>query len=269
MSHPPRTARPYLVLVGITVGLVILLGVVGTICFMLGLSGYAPLAFGYIPLAVVIAVLVTKRHAWASIGFRRVLPDRTALWAIVLAGTLPLGVVLGAEGISASGAELLMFLGFALLVAFVEEVLFRGVLFTAFSNRGPVVSILVPSLGFALAHTVTALSPDQDSLAMLRTVVFALVFGAIAALLVRLTSSIWSAIALHALFDFVGFIVVPRSSAISDLVSIALAIVIAAALVLMSRRVALRRVTQSRAAQSRAAQSGVAQGRAETPVAVS
>ncbi|MFT2816700.1 lysostaphin resistance A-like protein [Leifsonia sp. A12D58] len=241
MSHAPRAAHPYLTLVGITVGLVVLLGIVGTICFMVGLSGYAPLAFGYIPIAIVITVLVTKRHAWGSIGFRRARLDRTAVWAIVLACTLPLGVILGAEGISASGAALLMFAGFALLVAFVEEVLFRGVLFNAFIRRGPIVSILVPSIGFALAHTVTALSPEQDALAMLRTVAFAFAFGVIAALLVRLTSSIWLAIALHAVFDFVGFIVVPRSNAISDLISIVLAFGVAAALVVMSTRVAQRR----------------------------
>ena len=241
MSHAPRAARPYLTLIGITVGLVVLLGAVGTICFMLGLSGYAPLAFGYIPIALVIALLVSRRHAWAVVGFRPARLDCPALWAIVLASTLPLAVVLGAESVAASGAELLMFAGFALLVAFVEEVLFRGVLFNAFRSRGPIVSILVPSLGFALAHTVTALSPDQDSLAMLRTVIFAFAFGVIAALLVRLTSSIWPAIALHAVFDFVGFIVVPRSSTVSDIVSIALALVVAAALIVIASRVGYQR----------------------------
>ena len=241
LSHTPRPARPYLMLVGITLGLVVLLGAVGTICFMLGLSGYAPLAFGYIPIALVIAMLASTRRAWGTMGFSRVRLNRTALWALVLASSLPLAVVLGAGGVSASGTELLMFAGMAVLVAFVEEALFRGVLFAAFRTRGPVVAVVAPSIGFALAHTVTALSPEQGSLAMVRTVVFACAFGVIAALLVCLTSSIWPAIALHAVFDFVGFIVIPRSSEISDLISIALAFVVAAALVVMTSRAAVGR----------------------------
>ncbi|MEO7587229.1 MAG: CPBP family intramembrane glutamic endopeptidase [Arachnia sp.] len=232
-----RTRRPYLILVAITVGLVLLLGVVGTASYILGFTGYAPLVAAYIPLAVVIAIILTVRHAWVSVGFR---PVRThnagAVAAMVLAALLPISVLAGAQGLSTSAVGVLGFAGMAILVGFVEEAIFRGILPRVFASRGTVETVVVTSIAFAVAHAVTALSPDQSMGATLRTIGFAFLFGVVASMLVRITGSIWPAVVLHATFDLAGFVLTPRSALVTDGISIALAAVVAVALILIARR---------------------------------
>lgn len=163
MSTTTHTPRPYLTLVGVTLGLVVLLGAVGTISYAMGLTGYAPLVVAFIPLAAVIATVLTARRGWRAVGFRPLNHRRPAITvALVLAATLPLAVVAASTGLSSSALGTLGFAGMALLVGFVEETLFRGILPRRFASPGGVKAMLLTSVAFAVAHSVTALSPEQS-----------------------------------------------------------------------------------------------------------
>lgn len=238
MVASTRTPRPYLALVTITLALIVLLGAVGTLAYLAGLGGYAPLTFAYVPLTVVIAILLTARGDWRSVGFRRVRLGRPrAITSMVLAALLPIAVVACSSGLAMSGVSTFGLLGLALLVAFVEETLFRGILLRLFATRGATQAVIATSIGFALAHSATGLSPDQSVGTTIETIVFAFLFGVIAALLVRTTGCIWPAIGLHATFDLAGFVLTPRSSALTDAVSIAVAALVVIALLVLGRRV--------------------------------
>lgn len=78
-----------------------------------------------------------------------------------------------------------------LLAAAAEEVAFRGYLQRLFTTwRGPVVGILVPSIIFSLFH---ALNPNVNALALLNIALA----GAVFALAVERTGTLWLAIAYH------------------------------------------------------------------------
>ncbi len=243
MTTSARTPHPHLALILATVGLVVFLGAVGTVSYLLGFTGYLPLAAGFLPLAAAVTIGLTLRRSWRATGFRPVhIKRRGAPAAILLVVALPIVVISCSSGLAASGVRIVESAGLAVLVGFVEETIFRGVLLRAFASRGTVVAIVATSIGFAVAHSAAALSPDQSLAASLGTVGFAFLFGVIAALLVRITDSIWPAIALHATFDFAGFVLTPRSSGVTDLATIAVAAALAVTLVLISRRpVSLRR----------------------------
>ena len=232
-----RKPRPYLALVLTTVGLIIFLGAVGTISYLFGLTGYLPLAAAFIPLAAAIAVGLTVRRSWRVTGFRAVDAKRSgAKAAMVLVAALPIAVIVASNGFATPCLATLEFAGLAILVAFVEEAIFRGILLRSFSSRAPWVGVVATSLGFAAAHSAAALSPDQSITESITTIVFAFIFGVIACTLVRMTGSLWPAITLHATFDFAGFVLVPRSAEVTDLASVAVAAVLALILVLMGRR---------------------------------
>jgi membrane protease YdiL (CAAX protease family) len=237
-SAPVRRPRPYLALTLTTIGLVVFLGAVGTISYLLGFPGYLPLAAAYIPLTAAIIISLSVRRRWHATGFCPVDMKRSGVrTAMVLVAALPIGVIVSSGGFAANGMQIIEFAGLALLVGFVEETIFRGILLPLFTSRSPWVGVVATSVGFAVAHSAAALSPDQSLAVSITTVVFAFLFGVIAATLVRKTGSIWTAIALHATFDFVGFVLTPRSVEITNTVSI----VVAAALILILVRASRQR----------------------------
>ncbi|MDO5752474.1 CPBP family intramembrane glutamic endopeptidase [Arthrobacter sp.] len=232
-----QKTRPYLALLLTTAGLVVFLGAVGTVSYLLGFTGYLPLVAAFIPLAAATAIGLTMRRSWRVTGFRRIETRRPgAATAMVLVAALPIAVIVSSNGVDAPGVGILAFAGLAILVGFVEESIFRGILLRLFSARAPWVGVVATSVGFAVAHSAAALSPEQSITESLATIVFAFFFGVIACTLVRMTGSIWPAIALHVAFDFSGFVLVPRSAEVTDLVSVAVAAVLAVVLVLVARR---------------------------------
>lgn len=234
-SATPRT-RPVLTLIIATLTLVVVLGGVGTASYAFGLTGYAPLAIAFIPLAAVLAIGLTQRRGWRQIGFKRFDRRPATIVALALGASLPVIVLATATGLSTGVSATLGFAGLALLVGFVEETIFRGILPRRFASPTAAATVALTSIAFAVAHSITVLSPDQSTAAASRTVVFAFLFGVIASLLVRLTGSIWPSIVLHATFDFAGFVLTPQSGPLTDTLTIAVALVVAVVLALLSRQ---------------------------------
>lgn len=233
-SAPVR--RAVLTTAWVTGALVVVMGVAGTVGYLAGLEGYAPLALALGPVAVVLVVALTRRGAWARTGFVR--PDLRgsgARTAVGLAALLPVAVLATAGSVDLAPAGLAGFVALAGLVAFVEETVFRGLLPARFPRTRPVLAVVVPTAAFALAHAVTAVSPDQPAATAARTIAFALAFGLLAALLTRRTASIWPAIILHAAVDALGFLVTARDAVVTDSLLIALAAGAVAVLLVQDR----------------------------------
>lgn len=231
------TRRAVLTTAWVTGALVVAMGAAGTIGYLAGLEGYAPLVLALAPFAAVLVVRLTRRRTWARTGFVR--PDLSragARTAVALAALLPVTVAATARPVDAAPVHVAGLLALAGLVAFVEETLFRGLLPARFPRTRPVLALVVPTVAFALAHAVTAASPDQPAGATVRTIAFALAFGLLAALLTRRTASIWPAVVLHATFDTLSFLVTPRDTVTTDVLLIVLAAGGAAVLIAQGRR---------------------------------
>lgn len=234
MDATPR--HPWWLLVGLTGGLVLVLGITGTLAYLAGVTGYAPLAFGFAPIALALTVVLSLRRAWRPLGFRAPRRTRAARAAMVSVAALPISAAAVSTGFGVNAGAAAGFIALAVLVGFVEETIFRGILLRAFRARGWVAATLITSTAFAVAHTVTAISPDADGGQVARTIAFAFLFGIVAALLTDTTGSIWPAIILHAAFDTVGFVLTPRSPILTDLVSIGICATLAALLVILRTR---------------------------------
>lgn len=159
---------------------------------------------GLAPLGAFAAVLWLRVRVPAALGLRRI----SARWVLISIGA-GIGVVilnilvtivvltltgppsdLQADYKAAASGGILFFLltlmAGAVLTPIGEEFLFRGVLATALDRYGPWVAVLGSSAVFAVAHGINYILP------------VAFVVGAVAALLLRKTGSVWPGVIVHA-----------------------------------------------------------------------
>ncbi|AWB89032.1 CPBP family intramembrane glutamic endopeptidase [Salinibacterium hongtaonis] len=217
--HPRSVAirRPYAFVALMTLALILLLGVAGTMLFVLGAPGLSPVPLVFAPVAIAITLWAWATKRWHLLGFRAPrLRASTALTAgITLAAVLALTVAYTGGMAPHSVAEWLGIVGLVLLVAFVEETLFRSIFIAALAPKGILRAVIVSSVAFALAHSVNALS-GQDLETTVRQIIFAVAFGLAAGCIYVRTASIWPTIAFHALFNFVQLASVHQTPAWVD-----------------------------------------------------
>lgn len=242
-SRPPTksrsgsTARGVTISIATTLGLMVALGAAGTASYLAGVGGYGPLGWAMVPIALLIAGLLSARHAWRHVGFRRpVLRTTAGMLGILFSTLLVAGVIGTSSGVGVPWVAIPGWLGLAVVVGFVEETIYRGILPRLFPSGRPVLAVVVPTLAFTLAHSVTAVSPDQSAGGLVRLIVFALGFGVVAAMLTRLTASVYPAIMLHVAFDAAGFTLAATNQVVTDLISIAVVIVGAVVLTTLAVR---------------------------------
>lgn len=111
----------------------------------------------------------------------------------------------------------LTFQRFAIIVllmigtGFVEEVLFRGLLFNAIlSKSGVKRAVIVSGITFGLGHIVNLLN-GYSSIEQIAQIVLAIAIGIVLALLVAITNNLWPGILFHILFNISGSVSVQES----------------------------------------------------------
>lgn len=196
--------RPILSCALATLALIVLLGAAGTALFLTGNSAISPVAVVFAPVAITLVIVIARARAFRPLGFRAPQPG----WKLA---ALPAVLVLGMTAVSVGWvntvplATVWAVLGLVVLVAFVEETLFRSVFVTLLGCARPVRAVLVSSLLFACAHAVNLMA-GQDAATTVVQIVFAFAFGTFAAAFFLRTKSIWPMIAFHALFDAIGLL---------------------------------------------------------------
>lgn len=110
-------------------------------------------------LAVLVVGAVTSRHAWRDLGFRRLVTSRDLrfFWIplVPVLPALPAAVsAIGGQALIDVAGRWCLWLLLATLVAFVEEVVFRGLILRFLVPRGVWLAALVSSLLFGLWHVV-------------------------------------------------------------------------------------------------------------------
>jgi len=158
-----------------------------------------------IAFAALMTVYLVRCGQMRAVGLRSVGMDdlRAALFYLPLALLVVLQFVTGIDpalGVAQLGGVVALMLG----VGFVEEVLFRGLLYRAIErNAGMRRAVLVTGITFGLGHIVNLLR-GADALALAGQIVVAVAIGIVLALLVAATGSIVPGIVFHICYNIGG-----------------------------------------------------------------
>ncbi|MCR2807899.1 CPBP family intramembrane glutamic endopeptidase [Paenibacillus soyae] len=203
--EPQLVRRPYLMLVWIELALLV---------FVAGGSAYVSIAelthpaapfFGFIPLALILLLALTIKKGWRTFYFDGISRIRGKQWLDYAPLLLILIVLLVANrGFADAPATtfVYLFLSQILLVAFVEETLFRGILIRLFAHKGARYAVLISSFFFGVTHALQALGGQSLEDTILQ-IVYAFAVGLVLALLVIKHRSIVLTIVFHGLHNFI------------------------------------------------------------------
>jgi membrane protease YdiL (CAAX protease family) len=158
-------------------------------------------------LAVVAVAILARSHGWRKIGFREIPRDnRRALYLFALP-FLPVIVNL-ASGIPQmlTVTTIVFYAGLTLLVGFVEEVYFRGIMLQSLKTKGVLRAVIVTAFLFGATHALNALGGISSPLYAILQVGYATAIGLTFAALVLATNLIWPLILAHWLINFASFL---------------------------------------------------------------
>ncbi len=160
-------------------------------------------AGGALSAGIGLLVAARARPGWAGFGLRA--PGHAAavawFWPLILTPLL----VLGASGFQARGALVLPLLALAAAAAINEEVWFRGLVLTALRARGVRFAAVGSAVLFAVLHLANAAGGASAPYAILQ-VLFAAVFGLVAAEVALITRSLLPGIAWHFAWDAASYL---------------------------------------------------------------
>lgn len=199
------TKHPVWAVVIIELLLLLAVFAAGTYATLKELSSNSPVLISFIPIALVLIIYFTLRQKWGTLGFRSLGSIPRANWVYYA----PLVVILvticfkGFRPVSLS--EILFYLGFTLLVAFVEESLYRGLILHTLLGKGSKTAVITSSLLFSVTHILNALSGKSAADTMLQ-IVYALLIGAVLALLMVKNRNIIPLILFHFLHNLIQFV---------------------------------------------------------------
>ena len=161
-------------------------------------------------LAIIGALIVTKKHWWKRVGFTLSGANRRSFLLIVPV-FLPIFWWLAAAPMIGYGTleipeigTLFLILGFTLLVGFVEEIFFRGIMLQALRSKGAWTSVIVTSFLFGAGHSVNAFGASP--LYTVLQVGYAVPLGLSFAALVWVTGLIWPIVLAHGLINFGAYL---------------------------------------------------------------
>lgn len=207
MKHSLFAERhPYwfVALLEIVVILVYLLA--GTIAHFLNLANLELYGLANLGLTLIVAALLTGMRWWRAIGFRA--PDRRSDLLYFLVPFIPmiLNFIPGLEVTSLG--HLMEVLAITLMVGFVEEGVFRGLMLNALKTHGPWKAAIITAVLFGLTHALNGLTGKSmvDNAAQ---IFYAVAIGFAFAALVLQKGILWPLVSAHFLINFVNFIQKP------------------------------------------------------------
>jgi hypothetical protein len=174
----------------------------GTVAHFRHLSNLQMYGLANLALTVVVAFQLTRMSWWKVTGFRAARSPRDLLYFVV--PLVPM-VINWLPGIDLSSARHLFgVLALTLMVGFVEETVFRGLMITALRSRGEWRAVLVPAVLFGLTHALNVLAGKSGTEAIAQ-VAYAMAIGfAFGALLLH-KGILWPLVLAHFLIDFAHF----------------------------------------------------------------
>jgi hypothetical protein len=197
--------HPVWTVVIIEVLLLLAVSAAGTYATIKELSYTAPVLLSFIPIVLVLIIYFTAKHKWSELGFRSLNTISSGKW-IYYAPLVVILITISFKGFrEINASEILFFLFFTLLVAFVEESIYRGLIFKTLLNKGAKTAVITSSILFSITHLLNALS-STDMTQILLQLVYALLIGFVLALLMLKNNNIVPLILFHFVHNLIQFI---------------------------------------------------------------
>lgn len=147
--------------------------------------------------------VLRAKPSLATFGFRVPANLPRTLW-LIPAALVPV-IVFATSGYRTETGLVAGFLWIAIATAFSEEIWYRAVLIRVLSVRGQRFAVIVASALFGVLHLANLFGGKSPLYATLQ-VVFATLFGFVAAEIFVITRSLWPTIIWHAVYDFIAYL---------------------------------------------------------------
>lgn len=217
----------------IEVSFLLVVFIAGAIATIKQLSYNSPILISFIPTALVLIIYFTWKRKWTYFGFKRELTRTNWIPYLPL---LVILIVLCLQGFSSQPLKTIIFyVGFAILVGFVEESIYRGIMIKILLPLGILPAILTSSTLFSVTHMLNLLSGQSMGQTGLQ-LVYSLLIGIVLAQLFIRTGNIYPLILFHSLHNLIQFLGSGGSSAILDTTVIIILVVTAISLALSMRK---------------------------------
>lgn len=177
------------------IGLVGVLFIAGMISAVTRFATNATFMIAFAIVAVVQVVFMTKNGRWKQYGFS-VNSDLSNFPVIVPLFLIAVVPLLAGVDSSIGVQQIIYILIYMLIVAFVEEVLYRGVILNHLKQKSTNYAIFGSAIMFSISHLITAVGGKSIS-EVLFQVALAFVMGMILAITVISTGNIYICIAYH------------------------------------------------------------------------
>jgi uncharacterized protein len=203
---PFAERRPYTFVFILELVVILTYLLAGTINHFLGRSNLWLYGMANLGLTVILAVTLTAMRWWRRTGMSA--PGRPGdLWfyAVPLVPML-INLIPGLQADSL--LYVLGILALTLMVAFVEEGVFRGLMLQALAPRGAWRAVLVTAFLFGLTHVMN-LAAGKSPLEQAGQVIYAFAFGFGWAALVLRKGLLWPLVLAHFLIDFANLLQKP------------------------------------------------------------
>ena len=178
----------------------------GTLAHFMKLSNLGLYGIANLALTIIAALLLTVMGWWKVVGFRS--PDKPMLLLYYIVPFLPIVINL-IPGVEVTSAVRLMeILAITLMVGFVEEAFFRGLMLNPLKGRGLWRAAIITSLLFGLTHAMNVLTGKSVAEDMAQ-IFYAVAIGFAYAALALKKGILWPLVLAHFLIDFFNFIQKP------------------------------------------------------------
>lgn len=198
--------HPYRFAVILEVAIVAVYLFVGTAAHFLDLSNLALYGLANLGLALGAIVLLTRLKWWQRVGFNSLRQRGDLRYFLIPLVPAILNLIPGAQ--RASFAQVSVVFVIALLVAFAEETIFRGLMLQAIKPFGYWRAALITAALFGLIHAMNALT-GKSGLESALQIGYATAIGFAYAALTLKKEVLWLLILTHFLTDFAFFIQKP------------------------------------------------------------
>ena len=198
--------HPYWFVVLMELMVIIVYILAGTVAHFMKLSNLGLYGIANLGLTIIAAVILTGMRWWNVIGFRSPARTRDLLYFIVPFFPIIINLI---PGVQISGINMLLeIFGITMMVGFVEETIFRGLMLNALKAHGIWKAAIITSLLFGLTHAMNLLAGKSvaDDMAQ---IFYAVAIGFAFAALVLKKGIIWPLVLAHFLIDFFNFIQKP------------------------------------------------------------
>ncbi|AWE07391.1 CPBP family intramembrane metalloprotease [Lysinibacillus sp. 2017] len=217
----------------IEVSFLLVVFIAGAIATIKQLSYNSPILISFLPTALVLLIYFTLKRKWAYFGFKSEITRSN--W-ILYFPLLVILIVLCFQGFSSQPLETIVFyVGFAILVGFVEESIYRGIMIKILLPLGILPAILTSSILFSVTHMLNLLS-GQSIGQMGLQLIYSLLIGIVLAQLFIKTGNIYPLILFHTLHNLIQFLGDGGASAILDTIVLIVLSVTAISLALSLRK---------------------------------